>query len=142
MLTCVSYQVWYISEINEDYRIIRNLALQWRHNGRDSLSDYQLHDCYLNRLFRHRSKKTSKLRATGLSAGNSPEAGEIPAQMASNAKMFPFDDVIMPMKKNIGEFYLVVAKQLVVNPRTFVVCSLTAVLYAAFAQIIYAFPRF
>ena len=34
-------------------------------------------------------KKTSKLRVTG---GNS---GEFPAQMSSNAKMFPFDDVIM-----------------------------------------------
>ena len=49
----------------------------------------------LNRLFRHRSKKTSKLRVTGLCAGNSPEAGEFPAQMASNAEMFPFEDVIM-----------------------------------------------
>ena len=37
-----------------------------------------------NRLFRHRSKKTSKLRVTGLCAGNSPDAGEFPAQMASN----------------------------------------------------------
>ena len=33
-----------------------------------------------------RSKKTSKLRVTGLCAGNSPEAGEFPAQMASNAE--------------------------------------------------------
>ena len=36
--------------------------------------------------FRHRSKKTSKLRVTGLCAGNSPDAGEFPAQMASNAE--------------------------------------------------------
>ena len=41
---------------------------------------------YNNRLFRHRSKKTSKLRVTGLCAGNSPEAGEFPPQMASNAE--------------------------------------------------------
>ena len=40
----------------------------------------------LNRLFRLRSKKTSKLRVTGLCAGNSPETGEFPAQMASNAE--------------------------------------------------------
>ena len=33
-----------------------------------------------------RSKKTSKLRITGLCAGNSPGAGEVPAQMASNAE--------------------------------------------------------
>ena len=61
-------------------------TLQWRHNGRDSVSNHQPHDCFLNRLFRHRSKKTSKLRVTGLYAGNSPDAGEFHAQMASNAE--------------------------------------------------------
>ena len=50
---------------------------------------------------RHRSKKTPKLRATGLCAGNSPVAGEFPAQMASTQKMFPFDDVIMMGKINM-----------------------------------------
>ena len=40
----------------------------------------------LNRLFRRRSKKTSKLPVTGLCAGNSPGTGEFPAQMASNAE--------------------------------------------------------
>ena len=59
--------------------------LQWRHNGRDSVSNHQPHDSFLNRLFRHRSKKTSKLRTTGLCAAISPAAGEFPAQMASNA---------------------------------------------------------
>ena len=42
--------------------------------------------CLFNRLFRRRSKKTWKLRDTGLCAGNSPGTGEFPAQMASNAK--------------------------------------------------------
>ena len=60
--------------------------LQWRHNGRDSVSNHQPHDCLLSRLFRHRSKKTSKLRVTGLYAGNSPVTSEFPAQMASNAE--------------------------------------------------------
>ena len=32
------------------------------------------------------SKKTSKLRVTGLCAENSPVTGEFPAQMASNAE--------------------------------------------------------
>ena len=59
-------------------------TLQWRHNERDGVSDHQPHDCLLNRLFRRRSKKTSKLRVTGLSAGNSPVTVEFPAQMASN----------------------------------------------------------
>ena len=41
--------------------------------------------CLLKRLFGRRSKKTSKLRVTGLCAGNSPVTGEFPAQMASKA---------------------------------------------------------
>ena len=63
-----------------------HFSLQWRHNGRDSVSNHQPHDCFLNRLFRCRSNKTSKLRVTGLCAGNSPGAGEFPTQMASNAE--------------------------------------------------------
>ena len=55
-------------------------SLQWRHNGPDDVSNHQPHDCLLNRLFRHRPKKTSKLRVTGLCAGNSPVTGEFPAQ--------------------------------------------------------------
>ena len=46
----------------------------------------QLHHCLPNRLFGCRSEKTSKLRVTGLCAGNSPETGEFSAQMASNAE--------------------------------------------------------
>ena len=61
-------------------------TLQWRHNGRDGVSNHQPHDCLLNRLFRRRSKKTSKLRVTGLCAGNSPGTGEFSAQMASCAE--------------------------------------------------------
>ena len=61
-------------------------ASRWRHNGPDSVSNHQPHDRLLKRLFRRRSKKTSKLRVTGLCAGNSPGTGEFPAQMASNAE--------------------------------------------------------
>ena len=61
-------------------------TLRWRHNECDSVSTHQPHDCLLNRLFRRRSKKTSKLRVTGLCVGNSPGTGEFPAQMASNAE--------------------------------------------------------
>ena len=53
---------------------------------RDSVLNHQPHDCFLNRLFGRRSSKTSKLRVTGLCAGNSPGTGEFPAQMASNAE--------------------------------------------------------
>ena len=61
-------------------------SLRWRHNECDSDSNHQPHGCLLNRLCRRRSKKTSKLRVTGLCAGNSPWTGEFPAQMASNAE--------------------------------------------------------
>ena len=61
-------------------------SLQWRHNERNIVSNHQPHDCLLNRLFSCRSKKTSKLRVTGLYAGNSPVTGEFPTQMASNAE--------------------------------------------------------
>ena len=61
-------------------------ALQWRHNGRDGVLNYQHHDCLFNCFFRRRSKKTSKLRVTGLCVGNSPVTGEFPAQKASNAE--------------------------------------------------------
>ena len=64
-------------------------VLLWRHNERDGVSNHQFHDCLLKRLFRRRSKKTSKLRVTGLCAENSPVDGELPAQMVSNAKNVP-----------------------------------------------------
>ena len=64
----------------------KKIQLQWRHNGRYNVSNHQPHACLLNRLFRRRSKKTSKLRFTGLCAGNSPVPGEFPAQMANNAE--------------------------------------------------------
>ena len=45
-------------------------SLQWHHNGHNSVSNHQPYDCLLNRLFRRRSKKISKLRVTGLWVGN------------------------------------------------------------------------
>ena len=61
-------------------------SLPWRHNECDGVSNHQPHDCLLNRLFRCRWKKTSKLRVIGLCAGNSPMTGEFPEQRASNAE--------------------------------------------------------
>ena len=66
--------------------MILSYPLQWRHNGRDGVSNHQSHDCLLNRLLRRRSKKTSELRVTGLCAGSSPGTGDFPAQMASYAE--------------------------------------------------------
>ena len=70
---------WYYWRIN-------GISLQWRHNEHDSVSNHQPHEFLLSRLFGRRAKKTSKLRVTGLCAGNSPETGEVPAQRASNAE--------------------------------------------------------
>ena len=68
-----AYIIWVIDSLNPF------AASRWRHTGRDGVSNHQPHYCLLNRLC----------------AGNSWVSGEFPAQMASNAEMFPFDDVIM-----------------------------------------------
>ena len=70
-------------------------TLLWRHNDHDGVSNHQPHGCLLNRLFRRWSRKTSKLRVTGLCEGYSPVTGEFPAQGPVTRKMFPFVDVIM-----------------------------------------------
>ena len=78
------------------YATIFPFALQWRRNKHDSVSNHQRLDCLLNRLFRRRSKKTSKLRATSLYVRgihrwllDSPHKGPV------TRKMFPFHDVII-----------------------------------------------
>ena len=60
---------------------IDKASLQWRHNGRDGVSNQQHRDCLLNILFRCRSKK--KLRVTGLCEGNPPVTGEFSTQRNS-----------------------------------------------------------
>ena len=70
-------------------------SLQWRHNDHDSVSNHQPHGYLLNRLFGRRSKKTSKLRVTGLCAGNSPGPVNSPHKGPVTRKMFPCDDVII-----------------------------------------------
>ena len=70
-------------------------TLQWRHNGRDGVSNHQPRDCLLSRLFRRKSKKTSMLRVTGLCVGNSPGPVNSPHKWPVTRKKFPFHDVIM-----------------------------------------------
>ena len=45
-------------------------SLEWRHDGCDGVSNLRRRDRLLYCLYRRRSKKTSKLRATGLCEGN------------------------------------------------------------------------
>ena len=82
-----------------------SITLHWRHNGRDGVSNHQAHDCLLNRLFRCRSEKTSKLCVISICAGNSPMTGKFPIQMVSNADNVPFDDVIMRLPNNHCPFH-------------------------------------
>ena len=93
--------MWYLQEIRWSFNPIASaceqgveLTLHWRHNERDGVSKHRRLDWLLNRLFRRRSKKTSKLRVTGLWEGNSwPVNSSYKGPVTR--KMLPFDDVIM-----------------------------------------------
>ena len=73
--------------------------LHWRHNDHGGVSNHRPRDCLLNLLFRRRWKKTSKLRVTGLCAGNSPGSVHSLHKGPVTWKMFPFDDVIMQWER-------------------------------------------
>ena len=64
------------------------LALRWRHNESNGILNHRRLHCLLSCCFRRRSRKTSKLRVTGLCVGYSLVTGEFPAQRASNAEDF------------------------------------------------------
>ena len=85
--------IFKIAAISPRCQWVNTQPLQWRQNERDDASNHQRIDCLHNRLFRRRSKKTSKLRVTGLPLWgepvNSPHKGPV------TRKMFPFNDVIM-----------------------------------------------
>ena len=73
-----------------------HISLQWRHNGHDSVSNHQPHDCLLNHLFRRRSKKKHQSSASlafvwGIHRGPVNSSHKWPV----TRKMFPFDDAIM-----------------------------------------------
>ena len=110
---CISNVVWKIAAILSRLDVLKRYLfyncfwrvwrakvigspLQWRHNEHDCVSNHQPCDCLLNRIFKRRSKKTSKLGVTTFVRGihrspvNSPHKGPV------TRKMFPFDDVIIP----------------------------------------------
>ena len=62
------------------------LVLKWHHNKRDGVSNHLCLDCLLNRLFKLRSNKISKLRVSGLFDGNPAVTGGFPLQRVSNAE--------------------------------------------------------
>ena len=61
-------------------------SLQLHHNEHHGSLNNQRLDCLLSRCFRRRSKKTSKLRVTGLCAGNSQVTSEFLPQKATNTE--------------------------------------------------------
>ena len=94
----VFYELCHMVAVSGATGVVLSISLWWRHNDHDSVSNHQPHECLLNRLFRRRSKKTSKLRVTGLCAGNSPGPVNSPHKGPVTRKMFPFNDVIVLFK--------------------------------------------
>ena len=73
------------------------MSLQWHHNGRDGVSNHQPYDCSLNRLFRRRWKKTSKLRVTGICVGpvNSQHKRPVTRKIQGGCQLgFAHDEVV------------------------------------------------
>ena len=89
IISFLKKRVGYLKNVHRHLYWFDN-SLQLRHNGCDGVSNHQPHHCLLNRLFRRRWKKTSKLRVTGLCARNYS-----PHKRPVTWKMFPLDDVIM-----------------------------------------------
>ena len=83
----VAFTVPTIAEMIACHYWDKKWTLEWRHNGAMASQIIQPNYSLFKRLFRRRSKKTSKLRVTGLCSGKSPGTGEFPAQMASNAEI-------------------------------------------------------
>ena len=79
--------VWHIGELN--YLLCLSIVINHYSDlimGAMVSQITSLTIVYSTILFKHRAKKTSRLRVTGLCAGNSPVTGEFPAQMFSNAE--------------------------------------------------------
>ena len=76
--------VWSLCSAHPVYFAAVNTAnpLQRRHNERGGVSNNRRRDC----LFWRRSRKISKLRATGLCEVNPPVTGRFPSQRANKAE--------------------------------------------------------
>ena len=71
------------------------LSLQWRHNGRDSVSNHQPHDCLLKRLFNADQRKHQSSASLAFVRGIHRGPVNSPRKWPVTRKMFPFDDAIM-----------------------------------------------
>ena len=84
------------THLNPSRRMTSNInPLQWRHNGRGSVSNHQPHDCLLNRFSGAGQRKHQSSASLAFVRGihrwpvNSPHKGPV------TRKIYPFDDVIM-----------------------------------------------
>ena len=84
-----------VDMILQIHSIRQHSPLRWRHSGRDGVSNHKPHDCLLNRLFRRKSKKTSKLRVTGFVGGIHRGPVNSPHKWPVTREMSQFDDVFM-----------------------------------------------
>ena len=84
-----------LSQMMTFKRIYWPHSLRWRHNEYHGVSNHRRLDCLLNSWFRRKSKKTPKLRITGLCEGNPLWPVDSPHKGPVTRKMFPFVDVII-----------------------------------------------
>ena len=79
-----NYNAWHPCQ-KGNFQVPNINAIQWRHNGHDSVSNHKPHE-FTQPFIQTQIKESIKLCVTGLCAGNSPVIGEFPAQMASNTE--------------------------------------------------------
>ena len=80
---------------------VRVTALQWRHNGRDGVSNHQPHDCLLNRFFRRTDQgQHQSFAPLAFLCGIHRWPVKSPHKWPVTRKMFPFDHVIMVYRLN------------------------------------------
>ena len=70
-------------------------------NGCHSISNHQPHDCFLKRLFRHRSRKHHRFASLAFVWGIHRRPVNSPHKLPVTRKMFPFDDVIMYLVRTL-----------------------------------------
>ena len=95
----LQWQVWLLSANKEErmtFNCVIGHSLQWRHNGHDGVSSHRRLYCLCYRLFRRRSKETSKLRVTGPWGESTGDWWPMDLlKRPVTQKMSPFDDVIV-----------------------------------------------
>ena len=78
-------------------------TLQWRHNGRDSVSNHQPHDCLLNRSDAEQRKHQSSVSLAFVCGEFTGDRWIPPHKWPVTRKMLPVDDVIMTCQVNQDE---------------------------------------